>query len=239
MGVLDQITQMKKQGIREEDIINDLQQQGIPPQKINDALNQSQIKNAVSNENNTEEYQPSMDNPEIPPPSPMEESQGYYQQTQDISSEQNYAPQQGDQAYQSQYPQEYQGGYQEDTTGSYSDTVIEVSEQVFSEKIKKVQKQIDELNEFKTLSETKIKNNEKSLKRIESILDKLQIAILGKIGSYGKNLEGIRKEMSMMQDSFGKIINPILDKKVHHTYPTQNLPNLHKASKKRKTSRKK
>ena len=239
MGVLDQITQMKKQGIREEDIISELQQQGVSPQKINDALNQSQIKSAVSNENNTEEYQPSMDNPEIAPPSPMGTSQGYYQQTQDIS-EQTYAPSQENQDYQAQYPQEgYEnyGGYQEETSSNYSNTVIEVSEQVFSEKIKKVQKQIDVLNEFKTLSEMKIKSNEKSLKRIESILDKLQIAILEKIGSYGKNLEGIRKEMSMMQDSFGKIINPILDKKIQHT--TQTLPHLHKTSTKRKTSRKK
>jgi hypothetical protein len=46
------------------------------------------------------------------------------------------------------------------------------------------------------------------LKKIETIIDKLQIAILEKVGSYGKNLEGIKKEMSMMQDSFSKMISP-------------------------------
>lgn len=238
MGVLEQITQMKNQGMAEDQIIQELQEQGVSPQKINDALNQSQIKKAVSDYDNSEEYSPSADNPEIAPPIPQEESpSGYYQQTKDIS-EQSYAPFQEDQ---NQYPQtgyENYAGYQEEAGGSYSDTVIEISEQVFSEKIKKIQKQIDGLNEFKALAETKIKSSESSLKRIESILDKLQIAILERIGSYGKNLEGIKKEMSMMQDSFGKIINPVLDKKTH-PHMHSSIPPPHKAPLKRKASRKK
>ena len=48
MGTLDQITKMKKQGIAEEEIVNNLTQQGISPREINDALRQSQIKSAVS-----------------------------------------------------------------------------------------------------------------------------------------------------------------------------------------------
>ena len=43
------------------------------------------------------------------------------------------------------------------------------------------------------------------MKRIESIIDKLQSSILEKVGSYGSNLDSIKKEMSMMQDSFGRI----------------------------------
>jgi hypothetical protein len=34
----------------------------------------------------------------------------------------------------------------------------------------------------------------------------LQIAILERIGSYGKNLESIKSEMEMMQNSFEKIV---------------------------------
>jgi len=45
------------------------------------------------------------------------------------------------------------------------------------------------------------------LKKIETTMDKLQIAILEKVGSYGQNLDGIRKEMSMMQDSFSKMVS--------------------------------
>ena len=37
-------------------------------------------------------------------------------------------------------------------------------------------------------------------------MDKLQLAILDKVGSYGKNLDIVKKEMQMMQDSFGKVM---------------------------------
>ena len=97
--------------------------------------------------------------------------------------------------------------------GGYdTDTIIEITEQVFSEKIKKEQKQIESLNEFATLVETRISNYNERIKRIESIIDKLQIAILEKIGSYGKNIESIKNEMGMMQESFEKMV-PILHEK--------------------------
>jgi DNA anti-recombination protein RmuC len=54
------------------------------------------------------------------------------------------------------------------------------------------------------------------LKRIESTIDKLQLAILDKVGSYGKTLDSVKKEMSMMQDSFGKIVNKVADKTEKH-----------------------
>jgi len=226
MGVLEQVQQMKNQGIGEQEIIKELQQQGISPKAINDAMNQSQIKSAVSDEYNSEEYQPSITkqqsspkiqtidqskrnlapmqypNPEIPAP-----QENY---SQEYAPENPYYP---EQYSQENYPYENspEGGYSDyqeyPAETNYTDTIIEVSDQVFSEKIKKFQKQIEDLNEFKALAETKIEYLEKSLKRIESILDKLQIAILEKIGNYGKNLNFIKKEMSMMQDSFKKAIS--------------------------------
>ncbi len=111
----------------------------------------------------------------------------------------------------------YDSGYGYGSGTSYSggdaNSLIEISEQVFSEKVKKVQETIDSLNEFKALTDAKVKTMEQRLKRIETTIDQLQVSILNKIGSYGKNLGSIKKEMAMMQDSFGKLINPILDRK--------------------------
>ena len=190
MGVLDQIMQMKHQGMPDEQIVENLQEQGISPREINDALNQAQIKNAINNEEE-QEY--------ITPPAPDQQQSEY--QTQELSEEQNH--------YDYQQPQETysQQGYNDVPERNNSDMTIEISEQVFSEKIKKTQKQVEDLIEFKTLSETKTENISDRLKRMENIIDKLQIEILEKIGSYGKNIEGIKKEMSMMQDSFGKVVN--------------------------------
>ncbi|MBU0893864.1 MAG: hypothetical protein KKF48_04005 [Nanoarchaeota archaeon] len=257
MGVLDQVTQMRNQGIPEQDIIHNLQEQGVSPKAISDALNQSQIKNAVYGQENLEEYQPSINNQEMNAPEPISEE--YYPQNQESQkprsyapytqeySDQEYAPQNQnyDQAYEQEnyqpgygnqepYQQDYdrqeapQQGY--DTYApeeNYSDSIIEISEQVFSEKMKKTQKKLDELTEFKTLAETKIQHLEISLKKIENIIDKLQIAILEKIGSYGQNLSSIKKEMSMMQDSFRKVATK------KHTMHSESKTSKKKTSKRK------
>ena len=47
MGTLEQVSEMKNQGMTETEIISRLRQEGVSPRQINDALAQLQIKNAV------------------------------------------------------------------------------------------------------------------------------------------------------------------------------------------------
>jgi hypothetical protein len=243
MAVLEKVTQMKKRGLSDEQIIQKLREERVSPREIRDAMNQSQIKNAVSM---NEEMQPSMmeaPSPEGEAPVSQEVSNqnkfqpqkqerayqpeytpgSYMPKTKEIPEEEVYAPQQGEyyapqpqetQQYSRQeyQPQEYQQGYSQPYQESIStDTIIEISQQVFSESMKNVLKKIDEFSEFKTLSQSKIDNTLERLKRIEAIIDKLQISILERVGAYGKSLDEIKKEMSMMQDSFSKIVNPLVD----------------------------
>jgi hypothetical protein len=263
MGILEEIIKMQNEGREDEEIASELKQRGISPKQIEDSLNQARIKNAVSKEN--EEYPPNPQqySPTAPPkPSTQEISeneegyeqntpygqegyeqesgqQGYYPQEgyEQESGQQGYYPQEGyeqESGQQGYYPQEgYEQRYQTDNT----DTIIEISEQVFSEKIKKTRKQLDELNEFKILFQTKVENSLNRLKKIEDILDKLQMAILEKVGSYGKNLEEIKKEMSMMQDSFRKVVEkPSISHTKHKKTSTSKKK---KPATKKKTSKKK
>lgn len=199
MSVLEQITQMKSQGVSENGIVKQLQEQGISPKAINDAFNQAQIKRAVSDENVKKENVGGLQAP------PQQTSEGTYTpKTQEISEQEMYSPQpQQEEQYQG-YPQE--DNYEYSQQGVDTNTIIEISEQVFFEKIQKIQKKLDEISEFKTLAESRIENLSERMKKIETIIDKLQIAILEKIGSYGSNLESIKKEMSMTQDSFRKLV---------------------------------
>jgi len=64
MGVFDQVTSMQQDGINDSEIIRSLQEQGISPKEIQDALSQSQIKQAISEESQI---------PEISPPTPNQE----------------------------------------------------------------------------------------------------------------------------------------------------------------------
>ena len=118
---------------------------------------------------------------------------------------QEYQPQE----YAQQEGQEYQPGMM---AAGDTDTIIEISEQVFAERMKGAVKQIESFSEFKTLSETKIENISNRLARLEFAIDKLQLAILEKVGSYGRGLDNVKKEMEMVQDSFSKIVNKVAEK---------------------------
>ncbi len=197
MAILEQVIRMKEEGVSEGEIISQLSQRGISPKEISEALRQAQIKSAVSNTGDEEEMQPSITE-EVPnPDNQVYTPQGYEQQQQE-----EYVPQY---MPQEEYPQGYE---QYVPAGLDTNTVMEVADQVFSDRIRKTQKQVDNLTETSTLLQTKMENVSDRLKKIETTIDKLQIAILEKVGSYGRNLEGIKKEMSMMQDSFSKMISP-------------------------------
>lgn len=189
MGVLEEVTQMKSKGASDEEVTNALKQKGVSPKEISDALSQAKIKNAVSEEAPEEEV--------------------YTPQTQETST---YTPQQAEQYYPQQqyYPQESETTYAP-PIGTDTDTIMEVADQVFSDKIRDIQKQVELFSEFKTISQAQIQNIDERLKKIESIINSLQNAVLNKIGAYGENLSEIKKEMGMMQDSFSKMINQVAD----------------------------
>lgn len=203
MAILDQITQMKKDGLSDQDIISNLQSQGINPGEIMGALDKAKIKEAVAGEDGAP--------PEAPEP-----------YTPQSAGQENYAPQTQEMPYNTQQgqmdaPQEYapQEGYEEQNYSSGntdSGTMIEIAEQVFEEKSNKITKELDSFKEFSTLAGSKITNFEDRIKRMEKIIDNLQIKILEKIGSYGQGINSIKKEMSMMEDSFTKMV-PELAKK--------------------------
>jgi len=228
MGILDQIMQMRSQGVPDQDIISQLQESGIPPKAINDALNQANIKSAVGGEETQsqgygDDYTPVPSSETYVPKT--EEYSGDFYMPQEARPSQYPVAARPSQAYQEFYPQEQ--GYAE--MGTDADTMVEIAQQVFSEKIKKIQQQIEELNEFKTLYQTKVDSIYERLKKIEGIIDRLQAAILEKIGSYGEGIEGIKKELSMMQGTYGKIAGAIAEKHhatriTHHTAPAHVPP---------------
>lgn len=214
MTVLDIIKQMKAQGYPDNDIVNNLQQQGISPRQISEALSQSNVKQAVYGESSeyssgqqaqTAEYgqmQPSImasqeEPQEVPKP-------GTQQQTPSYESGQGYM-----QPSTYEFPAEQQG-YQEDIASI--DMITEVADQIATEKLSKANKNIQALIETKIILATKVEKIDERLKQIESVIDALQMSLLRRSTEQGQNLEDIQTEIKSMQNSFGKIINPLTDK---------------------------
>ncbi|MBT4376071.1 hypothetical protein HOD29_01725 [archaeon] len=235
MGILENINQLKKEGISEREIITKLQNEGNSPKEIMDALSQAQIKSAVS----TEEIEPGTDpnmtpsmmakepTEEAPTPlqeqSPPAEEQELYSPQKGENSQQPiqnyYTPQQREEEYYSyeDAPEGVEEEYYEAETTDYSpNTTIEIAEQVFAEKTKKMQKQLRDLTETKTILETKVEDLSERLKRMEKVFDKMQLTIIDKVSHYGENLNVMKKEMHMIEDSFTKLVNPLVDKYSQH-----------------------
>ncbi len=161
-------------------------------------------ENTQSPQEITSSYQPSAVSyqQEVAPPAT---SPG----TEQLSGTEQYPPQ-------SSAPQEY---YQEEQAyPEYQpqqpldiETINDIAEQIIDEKINKLQKQITSFSNFKEELGLEVQKINERLQKIENTFNELQMAILGKIGDYGKDIQNISKEMHATQDSFSKILNPLTD----------------------------
>jgi hypothetical protein len=199
------------------------------PENMQKANYQDNSNNNYENQRQASEF------PNYEEYSPQFESDSSLQYPQDFNqSNESYMPQfpENQQEHYSPYSESQQGLNQNQYSSTSTDVIIDISEQVFEEKISELKKDLREVSELKALAEVRIKNIDKRLEKIESIIDKLQITILEKIGSYGNNIHSIKEEMNMMQDSFGKMINPLKEiaEKTHHASTHHNLTQHHKIS---------
>ncbi len=234
MSTLDSVTQMQQRGITDTDIITSLRNQGVSPQEINDALNQAKVKSAVydnpaSGGSNTEGMQQSimqdpsqdfssqitqttqtqsMQNPEMYLPQPQYPQQAAQQQQYQQQIPQQQIPQEEPQYY----PEtQYQDNYYQPQQTMDTDTITEIAEQIVSEKFSQFEKKTGDLVSFRNDIQERIKNLDDRLRRIESSIDKLQHAVIGKIGEFGDNTEAIHKDLDNLHNTVSKLMNPLID----------------------------
>lgn len=224
MSVLTDIQQMQKEGRTEEEIMVLLKQRGVSPRETSDALIQSKIKEAV------------VDAPQAPAEASYSNSPGDYtaspalnQNSSQIQTpaeaQEQYSPYQSQPAAESQ-ADAYQPQYQEQgnaeqgnaeqqvyTPQLSSDTISEISEQVVTEKLSPLRKQIEKIIDLKTTLESKMEYLDERLKRIENIIDRLQLSVLQKVGDYVNNVDDIKKELIETQKSFKALLPETKQKK--------------------------
>ena len=210
---------MQGEGKTEQEIISSLRQQGISPREIIESLSQSKIKEAVSGEQEIPQQQSFQQEALMPSQGnvPQQEMQPSEQMTQEFAPSQpaqlepsmqyqaQQPQQQGYQDYQQQYPQQYQ-----QQGGISPDTITEISEQVVSEKLAPLRKDIERIIDLKTTVDSKLEYMDERLKRIEKIIDRLNLSIMQKVGDYMTNVDDIKKELIETQKSF-KAMVPALE----------------------------
>jgi hypothetical protein len=208
MSLIKQIEDLKSGGKSDSDIVSTLRSQGYMPREIEDALSQFQVKSAVSQEYSMD---PSMQQSIMSAPAPA--PQGFSPPAPQANQQDNYYQQESSQG-QYDYSQGYsQEGSQQYPQYSYSapssESISEVAEQVFDQKIAKIKSELSRIDDFKSDTEGKVNLLKERIKRIESIIDTLQDSIIRKIGEYGENIQELGKDLRATQDSFAKVVAPL------------------------------
>ena len=202
MALIESVKQMQQQGLSDAEISQKLQEQGANPKEIEDAINQAKIKAAIFDSSNYE--QTGQDS--VIGNNKMQPSINSQPSAQEVQ-----APQQQEYYYTpEQYPQ--QEYYQPPQQGASPETISEIAEQIVVEKISEIKKTTSNLIDFKTIIEAKVSSIDSRLKKIESTIEKLQSSIIGKVGDFGQAIEDIKNEMYGMEESFSKVINPLVEK---------------------------
>ena len=201
MELLDIIKEMQDQGISNQGIFENLQRQGYKPTQINDAINQLKITIQPMNTQNQDQQNAFNQQQNF------NQQPNFNQEQQYTENQQNY-PQED---YYTQTPQAYSGEEYYQQPSFNTETITEITEQVISEKFREYNKRTGDIVSFKNTIQDKVDDINTRLKRIESTIDKLQQAIIQKIGEFGENTQIIKKDLESLHDTTSKLMNPLID----------------------------
>ena len=228
MATLDRITEMQQQNKSEAEITTQLQNEGIPPAEISDALSQAKIKQAVS-----PPEQPAQEMPDAPLPQGMQASmmsggpgQAAAQppapaQTQPPAPA---PPQEQEQEYTAPAPPQPEEDYYQPTPQAYSEqdyyapqgsmdteTISEIAEQVATEKLENYKTKVGDMVSFKNQIQDKVDDIDDRLKRIENSIQQLQQAVIGKMAEFGESSAMIHKDLDNLHGTVSKLMDPLID----------------------------
>jgi hypothetical protein len=198
MSTLEKVQQLQQQGLSEDQISAQLKQEGVSPKEIETAMNQSQIKSAVSQSPSQDMQGSIMDNKNSPqtanqqstPPEQTEQGWEGYTQTPDTYSQQQY--------YQ---PQQI----------SNTETISEIAEQVVEEKISPIKDTIEKLVSVQNQVSDTINDLNERLEKIEKTIEMLEKEIIREVGDFGESNALVRKDLNNLHNTMSKMMNPLMD----------------------------
>ncbi|MDO8563445.1 MAG: hypothetical protein Q7R87_00360 [Nanoarchaeota archaeon] len=203
MGLIEEVQELKSSGALEDKITAILQERGYPKRDIADAISQSQIRDAVSSDSQYSQEANYSDSQQDMRPSLLSNKVPAVQEYSQQDVPQNYPQETQNQGY-GQYQQYDQNSY---TPPASSDTISEISEQIVSEKLSPIRDQLEKIIDMRNSFEAKAEYLDERLKRIEHIIDKLQLSILEKVGDQVNNIQSIKDELIETQKSFKSLLN--------------------------------
>lgn len=193
---LEHVINLRNQGMSNNQIIQNLQREGYTIDKINNAINQANIKEGIVSTPFQMQGQGNPGgNPGNPKP-PQEGSSSGPPPTQGVPSgaPPPMTPPPGAGAQ--------QGGFSETS----EERLQEIAEAIIDEKWQHLSDNINRIIDWKGQVDTKIGQMEQSMKDLKDSFERLHEGVLGKISDYDKSMTNIGTEIKALEKVFQKIL---------------------------------
>ena len=179
------VSNMKKQGLNNNQIIQYLQREGYPPSQINEALQQSEMISGYQESTLSKRTQEPL--PEIPTPEP-------------IPTELVTQPQFSQPVFIPDY---------ETSNRDLQEQIEIITESIISEKWKEFLKNIGNISTWKLNIESQITNLQKDSKKTQMEIENLKQTILNKIDQYQESISEVNAEMKALEKLFKELLPSI------------------------------
>ncbi|MBI2508008.1 hypothetical protein HYV89_03570 [Candidatus Woesearchaeota archaeon] len=185
-GLQTKISELKRSGKQNSDIIENLKKEGYKSQEIYDAM--SNQENSYS---------------DLTPPTPSEE----FGSGQGLDDEQ---PQMAQEETNFIQPQKFPAPSRIPARQGIED-MEEIAESIISEKIDELNLNINDFNMWKEKTTTEMEAVKQEILRIRSHLENLQASMLGKVEDYRKSISDVNIEVKTLSKVLEKILQPLTE----------------------------
>ncbi len=178
---INDILQMRQQGLSNNQIIQNMQRQGYTNTQIFDAMNQADAKMAVEGTPGT--MQPA-------PTNQPEQEQVFTHPPEEVSSPS---------------PQIQMGAHDYSGTSSQVETE-EIVEAIIEEKWEELVKDVNKIVDWKNKVESRLSEFEIQIENLKQNYSDLNKSVIGKINDYDKHILEIGSDIKAMEKTFSKIL---------------------------------
>jgi len=206
------VLEMKKQGLSNQQIIDELKNQKFSKEDIREAISQSDLKQGIE--------QPPEPTPSIiPPPSPTYENSKTnsfgFNNAVGVPEPSSMPMADSNQEAMTSIPnlsmQEPQPSFnaKPEIGREMMERIQEISESIIQEKWNEFLTKTGDIQLWKNKTETDISSLKQEVLRTNEKLQGIEKAVLRKIGDYQKTMEDVSTEMKTLEKVFEKIIVPL------------------------------
>lgn len=91
-----------------------------------------------------------------------------------------------------------------------TEVMEELAEEIINEKWDEFKAKVGDITELRSSIESKLKQMENRIKRLELAFDKVQLGVVSQIKQYGSKIESLSSEIQALQRAFSQILQPLI-----------------------------